>query len=435
MRGMVLTGRRENLYASPGLGKTAITLWALQDLPPVLVVAPKLVAQTVWPEEVLAWPQLDQDLQVLYQEQSTVPRVTAFTTVHPELLTWLIRAWGARWPYRIVVWDESTRLRGFRQEGRGTARAAAIEPLAWDRIESWINLSGTPSANTYLHLWGPQWFIDRGKALGKTFSAFKARWFYRPANGGGAWYDPVLPFDHAVEEMAERMKPTTRVLEAKDHFDLQPTIERTVSFHLPSAAQKVYDRMRRVMLAELTTGTISAANAGIKALKLRQISSGAVYEEGSQDHYHVIHRARLEAFDSIVEELRGHQLLVCYAFKHEADQVLKAYPGARELREGGAKSAWDRGELPMLLCHAASAGHGLNLQKGGHHLVMYTPMSDAELYGQMVERIGATRQAQAGSVKQVHIHHIEARVPIDAASRRVRLERIGWLQALMEALK
>jgi SNF2 family DNA or RNA helicase len=424
---------RANLFATPGMGKTATILAFLQARPDcTLIVAPKLVAQTVWPEQARLWSQFKITPAVLW-DKSWIPDAQV-TVIHPELIPWLAQAWGNRWPYSTVVWDESTRLRGFRPRGKGTARAGALEPYAHTRIKRWVNLSGTPSANTYLHLWGPNWFIDEGRSLGRSHTAFKERWFYRPAGGGGNWYDPVLPHVHAVGQMALAMQPYTRVLRAEDYFDLEKPVERVIRFPLPDAAQRAYDRMRRHLQVELASGTIQAMNAGVKALKLRQISSGAVYGENMED-YHVIHTARLEVLRSIVEELAGTPLLVVYTFKHEMHQIQQAFPGAMELRERGAVDRWNKGQLPMLLAHPASAGHGLNLQEGGHHMVFFTPLSDNELYSQVCERIGATRQAQSGHARAVYFHHIESNAPIDAASRKVRETRIGWLQALLEALK
>jgi hypothetical protein len=425
---------RANLYATPGMGKTVTGLALLCFCgEPALVVAPRLVAQTVWPVQANLWPQFGIRPEVVW-DKSRLPNPEGVAVIHPELLPWFVEAWGKRWPYRVVIWDESTRLRGFRPKGKGTVQGGCLEPHAFTHIRRWVNFSGTPSANTYLHLWGQQYLVDQGAALGKSFNAFKERWFYRPAGGGGAWYDPVRPFDHAVTEMAERMRPTTRVLRGEDYFDLEKPVERTVRFDLPPAGQKAYDRMRKHLQVELSTETITAVNAGVKALKLRQISSGAVYGEDPDD-YHVVHTARLEALRSIVEELDGTPLLVVYAFKPEAHQILRAFPEAMELRQRGAVARWDAGQLPMLLAHPASAGHGLSLQAGGHHMVFFSPLSDNELYSQVCERIGATRQAQSGLKRAVYFHHIESNAPIDAAARRVRQERIGWLQALLEALK
>ena len=413
----------------------------------VLIVAPWLVAREVWLKESQRWDHL-RDLHVTAligtpdARRARLLAPSAVTVINPELLPWLADTLGEDWPFTTVVFDESTRLKGYRassrflprpgsRPGRATKRAASLAQHAHHRVQRWINLSGTPVANGYLDLWGPQWFVDGGLALGRTFGAYKARWF-EPENA----YSPhprlkLKPYSEL--QIQERLKPTTHAVRAQDWFTLLTPVERTICIELPPDARRAYTSMQRHLAVDLNEGRVSALNAGVKAGKLRQIASGAVYRDEREDSWSVVHEERLEALASLQEELAGAPLLVVIQYRHEAVQILKRFPQAVEIHAPGALERWNAGQIPMLVLHAASAGHGLNLQHGGHHICYYSPYSDNELYSQVLERIGPVRQQQAGFDRNVFIHHLEAHDTVDQQTRGLREGRLTQLQAFMQA--
>jgi hypothetical protein len=437
---------RANLHAEPGLGKTAIMLqllwrWLPADMQ-TLVIAPRLVALNVWAKEHLQWSPLNK-LRVTCltgvddrDKALTLAIERADLTVaHPDKLVWLLKYYqGSSWPFKCVIWDESTRLQGFRTR-QGTQRSRAISDVAHTHVKQWYNLSGTPNANSYEQLWGPQWFIDGGEALGRTYSAYLDRYFMRPANGGE--YAKLQLIPEMKEAIQERLKPTTFTVRAAEHMNLAEPIETTRCFELPAQARAQYRAMQRDFSADFRAGQVTAANAGVKWGKLRQISAGCIYHDLDGSIYSMVHSERLELLEALVQELQGAPLLVVYKYRHEMIQIKDHFHrAARELREKGAIEAWNEGKVRILLAHPASAGHGLNLQQGGHHLCFYSPLSDNELYSQVLARIGPVRQAAAGFKRPVYIYHFEAEKTVDQWDRQVRQGRIdeagGFMLAMSE---
>jgi hypothetical protein len=428
---------RANLYADPGLGKTATILWTIDTLglEDVLVVAPRLVVDEVWRKEPLKWRQF-QHLDVASLMGSPDARAIRalapprISVINFEQIIWLYLYYRDSWPFSTVIFDESPRLRGYRIQD-STRRALAIAQHAHTRVERWINLTGTPNANSYLDLWGPQWFIDGGIALGRSYTAMRDRWFYLEPSQKGYWRKLKM-FKGAQEEIQQRMKATTFAVRARDYFDVKEPVERTVWIDLPDTVRRQYNTMQRAFYADLHEGRITAANCGVKALKLRQFSSGAIYYDAEK--YSIVHEERLLALESMVEELSGSPLLIVVLFRHEREQILKRFKYAVDIEVPGAIEQWNEGNIAQLVLHAASGGHGLNLQWGGHHICFYSPYSDNELYTQVLERIGPVRQLQAGFDRPVYVHHIECRNTVDAVSRIARENRISDLEAFLEAV-
>jgi SNF2 family DNA or RNA helicase len=410
---------RGNLYADPGLGKTIIAGSVIDalGLEDVLIVAPWLAVREVWAKEFQKWNQFAH-LQVvpIIGDQSTrehllrfLPRISA---VNYEQLIWLYETVGqAGWPFRHVIFDESTRLAGFRIR-KATKRANALAQVAHlgGKIDTWINLTGTPNANGYDKLWGPQWFVDGGAALGRTYEAMISRWFYASAVQKGLYRKKML-LPGAEAEITQRMRSTTCTIRAKDYFDIKDPIERTLTIDLPAPARSAYNSMQRNFYAEIEEGKVNAVNCGVKAGKLRQFASGAVYYE--DEKYGVVHEERLEALESIVEERSGYNLFIVYQFRHELDLIRKRFKYAVEIHEPGAIEHWNKGRIAQLLAHPKSAGHAIDLQHGGHVIVYYSPISDQELYQQVLDRLGPVRQLQGGYDRPVYIDHIVARNTVD----------------------
>ncbi|RYF54995.1 MAG: DEAD/DEAH box helicase, partial [Comamonadaceae bacterium] len=178
-----------------GMGKTVSTLNAIDALlmvedDPVLVVAPLRVARTTWPDEVRKWEHL-RGINVVpivgsaEERRMAVRQAAQVFTVNYENLPWLVEYWGDRWPYRTVVLDESTKVKGFRLR-QGTQRAKALAQVAHSKVRRLIQLTGTPSPNGLQDLWGQAWFIDRGQRLGRTYTAFSQRWFQTSHDGYGS---------------------------------------------------------------------------------------------------------------------------------------------------------------------------------------------------------------------------------------------------------
>lgn len=429
---------RHNGFASPGMGKTVSTLTALNimslvdDVFPALVIGPMRVANSVWHREVEQWAHLkglrvSRVLGTLDERLAALRAPADIYTTHYGLLAWLHSYFeDKKWPFRWVVGDESTRLKNNRcsfqrsKTGKlflragGGVNASAIARYA-PRTPYWTNLSGTPAPNGLKDLWGQHWYVDFGAALGNSYDAFTKRWFYQ-RHGTQREQAVFDPLPHAFDEITERMRPTTISLDAYDYFDCARPREVNVEIELPEAVMKQYKKMEREALIKLSDEkVITAVNAGVATNKCRQIASGHVFD--GQGASHLIHDEKLTALEALVENLQGAPLMVAYHFKPDLAAILKRFKFAVALPSGAKQQQveddWNAGKIPMLLVHPASAGHGLNLQHGGHNLCIYTPDWDLELYLQVIERIGPVRQMQAGYDRVVSVYRLVAKDTFD----------------------
>lgn len=441
----ILDHPRCAIYSGMGTGKTSATLTALDILNIIepgatLVIAPLLVANQTWPDEVKKWCHL-QDVKIIPIIGKPEQRVRALKTkadiytVNYENLPWLVSFLGTDWFFTKVVADESTKLKGFRVS-QGSVRARALGKVAHTKVKRFIELTGTPSPNGIKDLWGQCWFLDRGERLGTSFTAFTDRWFQSVSVGVDRNAIQLVPFEHSQKEIQDRLKDICISIEAKDYFDIKEPITTTLEVELKGKARKLYDDMEKEMFIELSNSVeVEAFNAASKTIKCLQIASGAIYTDES-GAYQAVHDLKIQALESVIEEAAGMPVLVSYHFKSDLDRLLKAFPQGRHLnKDPQIIRDWNAGKIPVLFAHPASAGHGLNLQDGGNILVFFSHWWDLEQYQQIVERIGPTRQAQAGHDRPVFIYHIVAKDTMDEVVMERRESKREVQDLLMESMK
>ena len=429
---------RSATWAGMGMGKTVATLKTLSVLElledrPALIIAPKRVAMNVWPGEVEKWDDF-RGLRTSVmcgtpeQRREALNTKADMYTINYENIPWLVAEMKGKQRFSTIVVDESTRIKGYRLRG-GSIRARELKKFAFYGISNFIELTGTPSPNGLQDLWGQMWFLDRGERLGRTYTAFKNRWFRQPP---GNFFAKLTPVEWADEQIHEAVKDVSISLQAKDWFDITEPIECDVPVYLTGRLRKMYDKLEKELFLELSDGTeIEAFSMAAKTMKCLQFASGVLYEEGGQT-WKEIHALKLEALESVVEEAAGMPVLVAYHFKSDLKRILDKFPQASKLDNNIDK--WNRGEIPIGCIHPASAGHGLNLQDGGNIIVIYSHWWDAELYDQVIERIGPVRQLQAGYDRPVFIYSIRCTGTMDDRVIYARRNKKSIQDALMEAV-
>jgi SNF2 family DNA or RNA helicase len=201
-----------------------------------------------------------------------------------------------------------------------------------------------------------------------------------------------------------------------------------VPVHLPPAARAEYKQLERDRLIPLADADVVAGEAAVLANKLLQISNGAVYDE--LHGVHEVHDAKLDALEDLIESANGQPVLVFYAYRHDLARIRQRFPAARQLDTADDIAAWNAGKIPVLLAHPASAGHGLNLQAGGHIVVWFGLPWSLELYQQANARLHRQGQEHA-----VIVHHIIAEDTLDEQVMKVLGGKAAGQNALMEAVK
>lgn len=440
----ILYNKRTAVFAGMGLGKTASTLEAIRQIKAVrpsltvLIIAPLRVAQSTWPDEVRKWDSF-KNLRVSVICGSAKARRDALLadadiyTINYENIPWLVEELKGDWFFDLIVADESTRLKGLRAR-QGTQRAKALAKVAF-KSEGFVELTGTPAPNGLLDLWGQLWFLDKGARLGKSFSAFQREFFYPISRGGGAtrWVEWKLQ-EGSDKRIKRRIEDVSITVNPEDYFDVAKNIFNDIVVELPREVMRQYRKFARELYLELEGGAeVTAANAAVKTGRLLQMASGAVYVEDGEgsDAYTVVHKAKIEALASVIEEANGAPVLCAYGYRHEVDRILKAFPYARVLDKSPQTIRdWNKGKIPLLLAHPASCGHGLNLQDGGNILVFFSCTWSLELHDQIVERIGAVRQAQAGHDRPTFVHYLIAKGTLDEAVK----ERLSTKRDILDVL-
>lgn len=425
-----------------GSGKSVSTLTAIDNLSlveevyPVLIIAPKRVAISTWPIEVEKWSHL-KHLKVSVIEGTPKQRIAAVAknsdlfTINYEGLPWLVDHLDGEWPYRMIIADESTRLKGFRTR-QGGKRARALGLVAF-KSERFIGLSGTPVSQGIIDIWGQAYFVDRGTRLGKTFTAFSNRWFRSIRVGQDAFAVKLDPYDHSQKEIEEKLSDICLSLDARDHFDITAPIVNTIRVTLPEDAYFQYQEMEQEMYVSLHD--VEAQNAASKTIKCLQMANGSLYID-DKGNWEEIHDQKLQALDSIIEESAGMPILVVYNFKSDLARLKKRYPQGKVMDQNPKTiTDWNAGKIPLLFLHPKSAGHGLNLQDGGNTLAFFSLDWNLEERLQVIERIGPVRQAQAGHNRPVFIHYIIADKTIDEVVLARVNEKRTVMESLMEAMR
>jgi SNF2 family DNA or RNA helicase len=425
------------LWMPMGGGKTVTTLTSLDnlsvvdDIYPVLVLAPLRVAKTTWPDEIAKWDHL-KHLRVSTicgnaKERKAALDVDAdIYTMNYDNLVWLQEAVGDAWPFRTVVADELTRLKSFRLR-QGSKRAGALGKVVHSKVSRFIGLTGTPNPNGLKDLWGQTWFLDKGDRLGRTFSAFTDRWFAKGWDGFS-----LQPLPNAQKEIENRLRDVCLTVDA---LPVDEPIHNPIYVDLPRKARAIYSDMEKHMFADLDNGGIEAANAAARTMKCLQLANGAAYVDDNGT-WEEVHDAKLDALDSVIEEANGAPVMVAYHFKSDLARLQSRYPKGRVL---DAKSDtirdWNAGRTSLLFAHPASAGHGLNLAEGGNILAFFSLNWNLEEHLQIIERIGPMRQAQAGLNRPVLVHYLMARDTVDdMILERLRSKKTVQ-EVLLEALK
>ena len=443
----ILDNPRCAIWAFMGAGKSVATLTAIDllqlsgmDNRPPLILAPKRVAQSTWPDEVKKWKHL-QHMEVSAIVGTEVERMMALRnpnaavfTMNYENIPWLMEKLGDKWPFGRIIADESTKLKSlrqtertsvkgkvFQQGGGGSKRAGMLAKIAHSKCTGWVNLTGTPAPNGLLDLWGQTWPLDKGERLGRSFEAFKGRWFQSIIHKGSE-YPTVSPLPFAQEQISNALRDICLSLKAEDYFDLDEAVKTKVMVTLPDKAMGLYKDMQRKMYIEIEKIGVEAFNAASKSAKCHQLANGAIYVEPDVEddnapkakEWKESHDVKIQALESIVNEWNGSPILVAYHFKSDLARLMKAFPKGRMLDDKPATIRdWNAGKIPLLFAHPASAGHGLNLQDGGHIIVYFSINWNLEEHMQIFDRLGPVRQFQSGHNRLVYVYYILARGTID----------------------
>lgn len=413
-----------------GQGKTATTLMALKDLlydyvsiSKVLVIAPKKVAEDTWQAEGRKWDDF-RDLRFSTVMGTPKERRMALESdadiyvINRENVQWLCELYKYRLPFDALVVDESTSFKNPQ-----AVRFKALKKCL-GRFKKRIILTGTPRPNTLMDLWAQLYLLDGGERLGKTITAYRREYFVPEKQYQGIVYSYKCRNKACEKAIYAKIRDICFTL--KEGYKEIPSENNFIYVQIPERAKKNYIQMMKEQVLSLGDEEITALSAAAVSNKLLQMANGAIYDKDGQ--YTEIHDAKLEALEEIYEANKP--LLVFYSYKSDLERIRKKFPEARTLDSAEDVDAWNRGEIPLLLAHPASAGYGLNLQDGGSTIVWFGLTWSLEQYQQANARL-----KRQGQKHQVIIHHLIARGTIDEQVMKAIRSKAEGQAAMMEAVR
>lgn len=422
------------LFWGMGSGKTVTTLTALDLLlhdyledGPVLIIAPKRVAENTWSKEADKWAHLrhltvSKVIGTLKERKDALERPADLYVINRENVVWLVEYLENRWPFNIVVIDELSSFKSTQAK-----RWKALRRVR-GRIHRMIGLTGTPRPNGLEDLWPEVYLLDQGARLGRTISQFRARYLMPEKMNGHIVYS-YKPRDGAEAEVYERLADICMSVKKEDVIDLPGQIYEDVELIAPAALLKKYKDFERDQVLECLDdeGEIVAGTAAALTNKLLQFANGAIYD--MDGGVHELHTIKLDALEELIEAAGGDPVLVLYAYKHDAERI-RTRIACRELDKPEDINAWNRGEIPVALAHPASIGHGLNLQEGGHITVWFGLPWSLELYQQANERLN-----RPGQRNVCQVYHLILKGTHDSRVLQALKNKEKGQDAAIEALR
>lgn len=430
------------LFLDLGLGKTAISLMAVEDLKydtfdvnKVLVVAPLRVARDTWPAEVKKWDELS-NLRVSLMIGGCKERGRALKAdadvyiINRENLRWLVEYLERHktpWPFDMVIIDELSSFKNHKSQRWKAMRK--VRPF----IKRMIGLTGTPASNGLMDLWAEVAVIDGGKRLGRFIGQYREQYFkpdsLNPYTGVVYSYS-LRP--GAEEQIYKKISDITISMKAKDYLKMPPAIYVKHEVEMSDDERAIYDGLKKDLVTKVQGKDITASNAAVLSGKLLQMASGALYNDEGQEV--VFHEKKLDMLCDLVEQANGQPVLIAYWYKHDHKRIMNRLRedgyDPRDIKATRDINDWNQGKIKVGLISPASAGHGLNIQDGGHILIWFSMVWSLELYQQTNGRLD-----RQGQKHVVTVHHIVCKNTVDEDVLEALEHKDTTQQKLIAAVK
>lgn len=420
------------LFLDMGLGKTSITLTAVNELlfdsfevRKVLVVAPLRVARNTWCDEIKKWDHLN-NIKYSIVVGTEKERISALNEkadiyiINRENVDWLVNKSEYKFDFDMVVIDELSSFKN--HQSKRFKSLMKIRP----KVKRIVGLTGTPSSNGLMDLFAEFKVLDLGERLGYFIGQYRNTYF-KPDKTNGAIVYSYKPLPNAEDSIYEKISDITVSMKASEYLKMPELVISNYQVEMSEDEKKQYDEMKKNLICEIKDGEITVSNAGSLSNKLSQFANGAVYDD--EQNIVEIHSRKLDALEDIIESMNGKPLLVAYWYKHDLQRIKKRFD-VKEIKTSKDIADWNKGKIPVALIHPASAGHGLNLQQGGSTLVWFGLTWSLELYQQTNGRL--YRQGQKNTVV---IQHIVTKGSIDEQKLKALERKNKTQEDLIEAVK
>lgn len=443
-------------FLDPGLGKTSIIIHLYQLLRKyklakgVLVVAPLRPAYMVWPKEVVKWKNFsDVSVAVLHDQwdfpkQLTIKKKFDVYVINPEGLKWLYTYLKSipksKWPFDVLVVDESTKFKNM-----SSTRFKLIKAMVPAFNRRYI-LTGTPIPNGIPNIQGQMYIVDAGESFGSTLKGFRDN--YLKQVGKKEWNQWEVRDKQHEDAIYKKISKYAIRLEAIDHLDLPEKTENIIWVDLPKKARKYYEEIENELFTIIEGKDVDTPTAASVAQKCWQIANGALYHDQDplqkpiasiKREFFEIHDAKLDALEDLIEELGGKPVLVAYNFVHDLKRLKKRFGNKLVSLDSGTtikqslkiEKDWNNGKIKILAAYPGTNALGLNLQECGSDVVWFSLTYDQEADDQFLKRIW--RQGMKGEV--VRNHRIVSKNTIDEAILKSLTSKDKTQQSMLSVVK
>lgn len=432
----VIDTPRVGLFLDMGLGKTVITLTAINELmywdfeiAKVLVIAPLRVAEYTWSRECQKWEHLKhiKIVKVLGKEsvrEKAICKRGDIYIINRENVVWLVeylKQIGKKWFFDMTVIDE---LSSFKSAKSQRFKALKKYITLSKRV---VGLTGTPAPNGFMDLWSQLYLIDGGERLGKTLTYYRERYFIPNKRNATTIFNYTIKKE-AENAIKQKISDICMSMQAKDWLYLPDRMDLLQLVQFSEIERKRYEKFEKENYLQFLNEEITANSAAALTGKLLQYCNGAVYtQEGSVVK---VNDVKLQKLEEIVDVANGQAILCFYHFKSDCDRICKKFPFAVKLEGEKDIQNWNNGQIPLLLVHPQSAGHGLNLQQGGSIIVWFGLNWSLELYQQANARLH-----RQGQQKTVIIHHLIVENTVEQRVFQSLQKKENVQEGLLQALK
>ncbi len=434
----VLDHPRCTLFMQMGLGKSSITLTAIQQLiddcevSRVLVVAPKKVAETTWTTEAQKWNHLKtlRVAKVMGTEKKrrlALEQKADIYVIGRDSFVWLVGIYGGMLPFDVLVIDELTSFKSSKSERFKAMRMAA------PTVKRVIGLTGTPAPNGLIDLWAQMYCIDMGQRLGKSISKYRETYFETRK-----WNNIIVRCDvkkGCDDIIKTKIEDICLSMQAKDYLQLPALLTHTVKVELSPSTMAAYTKFEKDKVIEFNDvhagepANVLANSAAGLMNKLSQFANGAIYDDDR--NVHEVHNEKLDKLAEFIEAANGSSVLVFYQYKHDITRITKklkgykveAYKDERQLLD------WNAGKIDVLLAHPAATAFGLNMQQGGHYIVWFGTGWNLELYQQANARLH-----RQGQQYPVTVYKLLCANTVDERANAALDNKTGVQQSLLDSL-
>jgi len=423
------------LFLPPGLGKSSILLAAICKLKEMgfphrtLLLAPLMVCRTTWVTEPAKWRQF-QGLKIGLAHGPDKKLILLdpyydIVIMNYDGLEWAVPMLKDKHNFEVLACDEITRLKN-----TNSKRYKLIKPILPSFKFRW-GLTGTPTANGLMDLFGQVYVMDLGQRLGRFITHFRLKYFHQLPHDQFRYYIT----SEKSSELIGKLLDLAMYVEPEEWLDLPDFIPIQLDVELEKETRKQYNFLEDEFMLSVAEGVVTAANAGVLTSKLRQFTGGALYV--NPPIYTETGTAKLDRLDDLIEEMAGEPLMVAYQFDHERERILKRHPTALALKGGMSATkvsevveAWNSGNASILLVQPQTAALGLNLQFGGSAICWFTMTYNLEEYIQLNKRLH-----RQGQTKAVRCYLLAATKTIDQRVAKVLAQKDIVQNDVFNALK